>query len=211
MQKAFIEMCQGMAQSYYNAITDRGVICDKNRGWCHYYEWVEQWNPQPKMICMVRDVRSVIASMERVYRANRHTPSGPDNPQEIKNMTVEQRAVHWLNTQPVGLSLVRTLDVIQRGLDKNILFIKYEELLSEPQKVMNKVYNYIEEDRFEHDFDNLKKEVYEDCSHFGVYGDHNVKSKLGKLKHGDWQDVLQPFIAQNIKESYNWFYKYFDY
>lgn len=211
MQKAFLRMCKYMAQGYYDLITDRDIVCDKNRGWCHYYEWVDQWCPKPKMICMVRDIRSIIASMERIYRNNRHRPAGPDNPQEIKNMTVEQRVVHWLNTQPVGLALVRTLDLIQREVDKDILFVKYEELLSDPQNTMNKVYDYIGEERYEHDFLNLKKEVYEDCSHFGVYGDHNVSSSLKPLRHGDWQDVLNKNISLSIKESNNWFYSYFNY
>ena len=52
-------------------VRDRPVVIDKNRGWAHYFEWVAQWCPGPKMICMVRDLRSVVASMERIYRANR--------------------------------------------------------------------------------------------------------------------------------------------
>jgi sulfotransferase len=211
MQKAFIRMCKYMAQGYYDLITDRDIVCDKNRGWCHYYEWVGQWYPNPKMICMVRDIRSIIASMERIYRKNRHRPAGPDNPQEIKNMTVEQRTIHWLNTQPVGLALSRTLDLIQRGVDKNILFIKYEALVSEPQKTMNRVYDYIEEERHEHDFSNLKKEVYEDSSHFGVYGDHAVAASLKPLIREDWQDMLGRDMSLNIKEGSKWFYSYFNY
>ena len=91
MQTAFLRMCKGMADSYYSAITDRPIVIDKNRGWAHYYEWVEQWNPDPKIICMVRDIRSIISSMEKVYRKNRHRPIGPDNPTQLQNMTVDQR------------------------------------------------------------------------------------------------------------------------
>ena len=211
MQKAFIRMCKYMAQGYYDPITNRDIVCDKNRGWCHYYEWVDQWYPKPKMICMVRDLRSIIASMERIYRSNRHLPAGPDNPQEIKNMTVEQRSIHWLNTQPVGLALSRTLDLIQRGVDKHILFIEFESLLSNPQATINKVYDYIEEDRYEHDFSNLKKEVYEDHAHFGVYGNHKVTSCLQPLKLRDWEEVLTKNVSLNIKEVNKWFYSYFNY
>jgi sulfotransferase len=211
MQKAFIEMCKYMAHGYYKSITDRKIVCDKNRGWVHYYEWVEQWNPNTKMVCMVRDLRSVIASMERIYRNNRHRPTGPDNPQELANMTVEQRTMHWLNTQPIGLALSRTLDIIQKGLDQKILFIKYETLISEPQKTMNRIYDYIEEERYQHDFNNLKKEVYEDSSHFGVYGDHNVSTFIKKFKPNDWQDILPHNISTNIKKGTDWFYEYFNY
>jgi len=209
MQKAFIGMCKGMAESYYSEITDRPVVCDKNRGWSHYYEWVEQWNPNPKMICMIRDPRSVIASLERIYRQNRHMPIGPDNPSKIQNMTVLDRADYWLKTQPVGLALQRTADSILR--DINVLYIKYEDLCNSPQQVMNSVYEYIDLDPFDHDFNNLKKEVIEDDSHFGVYGSHTVKSAIVSPKRSDWEDHLPQEVSTYVRDQTKWFFDKFSY
>lgn len=212
MLKAFIAMCKGMANSYYSTITDRKHICDKNRGWSHYYEWVEQWNPSPKMICMVRDLRSVIASMERIYRKNRHRPTGPDNPAEIQNMTCFDRVNYWLSKPPVGMSLARTLDCIQRKVDKSLLFIRYEDLCADPTTELKKIYNYIEIPFYEnHYFTNIKKEVYEDCEHFGVYGNHNIKPDIKPVKPSDWSDVLEPGIAGHIRERIKWYFDYFNY
>lgn len=211
MKDAFIAVCKGIADSYYSTVTDKPVVIDKNRGWAHYWEWVDQWNSEPKMICMIRDLRSIVASLERIYRANRHNPQGIDNPQKIENMTVEQRAQFWLNTQPLGLALQRTLDIFQRKLDGKILFIKYEDLCSQPDEVMKRVYEYIGEDYFKHDFDNIVKDVEEDDRFFGIFGKHNIKPKLVKTKEYDWQDVLNPPIADAIKESNQWFYKIFNY
>ena len=211
MQSAFIAMCKGMAESYYGAITDRPIVCDKNRGWSHYYEWVEQWHPEPKMICMVRDLRSIIGSMERIFRRHRHTPAGPDNPRDLQNMTVEARAKYWLNTQPVGLALARTLDLFQRNLAEKMLFVRYEDLCTNPQETLNDVYEYIGEEPFEHDFDNIQKEVVEDDSHFGVYGQHAVRPKLVAPRRSDWEDVLPKHVAEGIRQGTPWYFEQFQY
>ena len=209
MQQAFIGMCRGMAESYYGAITDRPIICDKNRGWSHYYEWVEQWNAEPKMICMVRDLRSILGSMERVYRKTRHMPVGPDNPAELAGMTVGQRVNHWLSIQPIGLALQRTADAINRKLP--ILYVRYEDLTTDPKNTMEGIYKFLGEKSFEHDFDNLTKEVIEDCSHFGPYGDHNVKSKITPFKPSDWEDVIPKDIAAAVRQNNAWYFDTFGY
>ncbi len=211
MERAFLAMCGSMAQGYYDSITERPVIVDKNRGWSHYYEWVAQWNPNPKMICMVRDLRSVIASMEKVYRATRHLPVGPDNPAQLQGMTVDQRAARWLNTQPVGLALSRTLDLFQRGVAKDILFVRYEDLTTAPEATMQKVYGYLGLPLFAHDFTKLEKTIIEDSSVFGPYGDHSIKPVLVPAKPSDWSVTLPPAISNNVRASQNWFFDSFNY
>jgi sulfotransferase len=211
MQAAFIAMCRGMAESYYEAITDRPVVCDKNRGWSHYFEWVQQWSPDPKMICMVRDLRSILASMERIYRKNRHRPLGPDNPAQIANMTVAQRCGYWLHTQPVGLAMQRTADLFQRGLDKKILFVRYEDLCSSPQGVMDSLYGWIAEETFVHDFEHLEKQVAEDDSHFGPYGQHSVLPAIRPVKPKDWAEMLPTDVAEGIRRENAWYFTAFGY
>jgi sulfotransferase len=211
MQKAFIAMCDGMAQSYYGAITDRPIVIDKNRGWMFYSEWVEQWNPNAKMICMVRDLRSIVASMERAYRANRHTPEGIDNPAQLHNMTVAQRAGHWLNSAPVGLAVQRIQDALQRNVSKGMLFVKYESLTHNPDAELDRIYKFIEEPFFAHNFQNIEKHVHEDDSHFGIFGSHKVGKILKPSKVADWSDVLPDPIANNIRASFSWYFDLFQY
>lgn len=209
MQKAFISMCGSMAQGYYESITDRPYVIDKNRGWSFYYEWVEQWNPNPKMICMVRDLRSIIASMEKIYRKNRHRPTGPDNPAEMQNLTAEQRVGCWLNTQPVGLALQRTADLFQRKLDKHILFVRYEDLCNDPVATLKTVYDYLELEPFEHDFNCIEKQVQEDDSHFGVYGQHNIQRQLRPSEPDSRQAQVSEFSSDQIKQTFQWYFDNF--
>ena len=210
MQQAFLSMCKGMADSYYSAVTDRPIVIDKNRGWAHYYEWVEQWNSDPKIICMVRDLRSIISSMEKIYRKNRFRPAGPDNPTQLSNMTIYQRTNHWLSNQPVGLALMRTMDTFNRDLNKKMLFIRYEDLCENPQATMKKLYQFIGEEYYEHDFNNITKVVYEDDSHFGPYGNHSVASKLSVIPK-DYNEILGKDVAAKLRSDYSWYFDTFGY
>jgi sulfotransferase len=209
MAGAFINMCKGMAHSYYEAITNRPYIIDKNRGWSHYYEWVEQWNPNPKMICMVRDLRSILASFEKIYRKNRHTPSGPDDPAKLQSMTVFQRANYWLNTQPIGLALQRTFDLFQKRINHNILFVRYEDLCNNPEETMNNIYCYLQIEGFSHNFNNIVKKVEENSKIFGVYGDHSIKPQLEKTDINNWKEIYDSsdFIVNQAK----WYFEVFNY
>lgn len=211
MLNAFIKMCAGMAESYYGAITDRPVVIDKNRGWSHYYEWVNQWNPNPKMICVVRDLRAIFASMERIYRANRHSPESIDNPAKLQNMTLAQRIGFWSDSFPVGLAILRTKDLFDRGLAKNILFIRYEDLCSNPQKELNRVYDFIEEPHFTHDFESITKEVREDDSFFGMFGRHSIHPALKPHQPNSWEDVIPRELANEIRKSFFWYFDAFGY
>lgn len=211
MQSAFVSMCRGMAKSYYSAITDRSCICDKNRGWLHFYEWVAQWADRPKMICMVRDLRDVFASMEKIYRQSRHRPDGPDNPHAIEGITVFDRIDHWSRSQPIGLAIARLADCFQRSIDSQILFVKYENICSEPENTMQAIYDYLELPMFSHDFKCMKKRVAEDDSYFGTYGNHTVLPVLTAEKCGQWKSILGDLAGQQVFDRYAWFFTTFDY
>jgi len=212
MQSAFISMCGGMAKYFYDPITNKPIVCDKNRGWSHYYEWVEQWNLKPKMICMVRDLKSIIASMEKTYRKTRHLPAGPDNPAELRNMTLHQRVEYWLNTQPIGLALLRTLDLFQRNINEKILFVRYEDFCENPEKELKRVYEYISEEYYEeHYFTGLKKENQEDSSFFGVYGFHDIKPDIIAPKENNWRKTLTKESGQYIDKDQLWYQETFGY
>jgi sulfotransferase len=208
MTKAFIAMCGQMAQGYYSAITDRPFVVDKSRGWIHYIEWLQMWQDSPKIVCVIRDLRNIISSMELVYRKNRHLPIGPDNPNTLQALTINGRTRHWLESKPVGLALQRTYDAISKGLRSNILFIRYEDLCSSPDLIMAQLYQYLEVDFFQHDFNNLRKEVVEIEDVFGPYGNHSVGSAL-RQSSTDWLSILGKNVGDLIVQEHRWYFDNF--
>ena len=92
-----------------------------------------------------------------------------------------------------------------------MFFVKYENLSNNPQETLNSIYDYIGEESFQHDFKNIKKEVFEDDSHFGAYGNHSVQKELKPSKEGSWKEVFSEDIGNKIKHSNNWYFQAFGY
>jgi sulfotransferase len=176
MTSAFHGGCRGFAQGYYSAITDRPIVCDKSRGWLQYTEWTEAWNGEAKTLCIVRDLRDILASMERLYRANRDIP-GPDDPANMVGLTVESRVNVWLKTHPVGVALQRIQGIFERKIE-SVRFIRYEDLTTRPDTVFSEIYSWLDEPYFQHNYTDISKEVIENASVFGPYAEHTVASKL---------------------------------
>jgi sulfotransferase len=209
--KAWRGYCNGAIHGYYNVITDKPYIVDKCRGWGIHYNWLQKFLPyEPKIICMVRDLRAVFASMEKNYRKNPEIYSGTDNPSELRGTTPAKRIDVWKNNPPVGISLDRLLDVINREFNSKILFVRYEGLFQDPQDTLNSIYDYLELPRFNHDFDNIPQITHENDIVHRPYGDHKIRNKLEPLKT-DYYDILGQDICDWIYNNYQWFYTTFGY
>jgi sulfotransferase len=212
MDKAFLAFCKGGINAYFNALTDKPFVLDKNRGWGVSYKLAEMiFETQPKIVFMVRDLRAVYASMEKNYRKNPHKENHIVNPVQLQGTTVNKRIDIWANGVPVGISLDRLRDIIQQGLDKKILFIRYEDFMSNPQIEMKRFYDYIGQPYYDkHDFENIIQYTQENDAIHGIYGDHTLRPKFERLPD-DFYEVLGYELCQNIKNSYEWFFKYFTY
>jgi len=212
MDKAFLSFCKGGVNAYFNSITDKPFVLDKNRGWCVSYKLADMiFENEPKIVFMVRDLRAVYASMEKNYRKNPHKENHIVNPSIMQGTTVEKRINIWADGFPVGIALDRLKDIIQQGLANKILFIRYEDLMSNPEVELKRFYDYIGQPNYDnHDFENIVQYTQENDAIHGIYGDHKLRPKFEKLPD-DFYDVLGYHICQNIKNTYEWFYKYFAY
>ena len=69
MEKAYHAFCKEGMDAFYNSITDKKYVVDKSRGWGIHYDFLKfVRGEEPKIICMVRDLRDIFASMENNYR-----------------------------------------------------------------------------------------------------------------------------------------------
>lgn len=210
MKRGFVNFCHAGIHGYFNAITDKPFVLDKSRGWGIHYDFLNSFYPNPKIICMVRDLRGIYASMEKNFRKNQHKDQGIVNHAEMKGTTTEKRIDIWTNSQPVGLSIERLYQILREGISKKMLFIKYEDLARNPDAEMRKVYSYLELPYFQHDYDNIVQITQEDDSVYGIYGDHQIRTKL-EPPSNDFKEVLGVNAANWIKTNFKWFYDEFKY
>ena len=211
MESAFRGFCRAGISGYFNNITIKDFIVDKSREWGVHYNLLNMLNSEPKIICMVRDLRCIYASMEKNFRKNPHRQNHIQNASNLVGTTLNKRVDIWANGVPVGIAVDRLKDIIQQGIDKKILFVRYEDLMNNPENEIKRIYEYFEVPMYEsHDFVNITQYTKENDLIHGIYGDHTLRNKLEK-NPDDFMDILGYEISTNIKNHYKWFYDYFGY
>lgn len=210
MKTAFQGFCKDGLHGYFNAITDKPYILDKSREWGSLYDFANFFGEKPKIICMLRDPRAIFASMEKNYRKHpdKSVYFGEVGPMDT--VTTENRVQLWASNPPVGLSLLRLHEIIRRGNDGKMLFVKYEDLVKQPDKQMNRIYEYLGVKPFKHDFKNIPQVTQEDDRVYGVFGDHTIQNTLN-IHKPDYIEILGRNICEWIRKDNAWFYDYFQY
>ena len=80
--------------------------------------------------------------------------------------------------------------------------------MSNPHDVMNRIYDYLHVDRFEHSFDKIQQLTHEDDTVHGIYGDHTLREEF-KMLPNDFEQVLGIELSNKIKNTYKWFFNKF--
>ena len=204
MEKGWRAFCNAGVNGYFNAITDKKYVLDKSRGWGYHYDFLNFFYPDPKIVCLLREPVDVFCSFEKKYRASQHKDVGLVNHVQAQGTTTEKRIDIWADSkQPIGMAFERLWEIKRQGINKKMLFIRYEDLCQNPNREMRRVYEYFELPFFEHDFDNIEQVTKEDDEVYGVYGDHIIKPKLSVTKSTAKQ-VLGADICKWINDRYSW-------
>ncbi len=211
MQKGFLAFCKHGMDNFYNSITDRKYVIDKSRGWGIHYDLLKKIRGEdPKIICVVRDLRDVFCSMEKNYRKSPDRSSVYVDWSKMQGTTVPKRIDIWAQNPPVGIALERLSEVIRMGLDSKILFVRYEDLCLRPEMEMDRIYSYLQIPNYSHDFNNIEQVTMEDDSVYGVFGDHKIRLSLS-ITPSTASSVLGADVCDWITGHYKWFYNYFKY
>ena len=210
LNSAFNSFLDAGLHAYCSSLSNKKYFLDKGRGWGYYIYWLEYFMKyQPKIICMVRDLRDVFASMEKAHRKNPNKEV-LINWSELKNNTVAKRIDFWSMTPPVGIAIERLESILFDGSAHKFLFIKYEDFCLNPEQQMARVYNYLDVPYFQHNFDYIPQVTHEDDSHTLGFGDHVIRNTLS-LTPSRANELLGEGVCDWIYNRYKWFYEYFRY
>jgi sulfotransferase len=212
LKRGFAAFCNNGIHGYASEVSQgRKYYLDKGRSWSYYITWLNEFMPYtPKVICMVRDMRDIYCSMEKIFRKNPDKDKAMINWAELRNTTVIKRMDHWANSAPIGIAIDRLQEILHQGYAHKILFVKYESLCLNPDYEMKRIYQYLEIPYYQHNFDMIPQITEEDDSLYGDFGDHIIRNRL-ELTNSTAQVVLGPDICAWITKRYEWFFKFFNY
>ena len=211
MKKAFLAFSRAGMEAYFKALTDKPYVLDKSRGWGVHFDLLSLiFDEEPKIICMVRDLRQVLASMEKKFRQNpdKHRPI--ENHSNLSGTTTFKRAVQHLQSPPVGLALDRLAEIHQRGWNKKILFVRYGDLTAQPKQTLKQVYAYLGVPEFTHNFNNIAQVTQEDDQAYGIAGLHEIRPKVEPLAQ-DYLSVLGKDAVRFMQSNFAWYFALFGY
>jgi sulfotransferase len=175
-------------QIYYSDV-ENPVIFDKNRSWVDRMNYIEGYfGIQPKILYPVRNIDEILASFISMYRRNPYTGEGKisfmDEMLIKSNQPLNDDSRCQMLAGPMGIlgqSYNGLKTVFEQGKQNSIHLIEYDELINQPKETMEKIYDFLEEKYFEHDYQNIEnlhrerdKEVY------GLADMHEVRKSLGK-------------------------------
>ena len=202
------EIIGSVIEHWYSDI-DKAVVIDKNRAWCARVPFIEGYIKQDaKVIVPVRRVDEILASILTMIKRNPFQEGQPRinfvDEQLVKfNIPIndENRCQYLLSNQGgiVWESLNATKLGVEEGHSDKFLFVDYNDLVKDPQKELNEIYEFLGEEPFEHTFENLSNEHREDdITTYGLSDMHEVHSELKKVST-DPSEIL----PDSIIELYN--------
>ena len=144
---------RGIFNSYYDDNTAE-IVFNTNRSWTSMTPLLKELYPDSKMIVCVREIQWILDSFETLLAKNSLSVSTLFNNQE--SSTVYTRCRSLLHEdRTVGFAY----NCLKQGLfSKNrdmICVVEYDALAHDPKSVIQKIYKFLEEPYFEHDFDNV--------------------------------------------------------
>jgi hypothetical protein len=91
-------------------------------------------------------------------------------------------------------------NLIKNHKDK-VYVVWFDDLLDSPQATMNGIYDFLDLNRFDHNFNNIKAvDNHDDLAGYGMLGLHDVNKKLARPKT-DSSELLSDYVIQKYKNA----------
>ena len=166
-----------MFSAYYTGIHEDKVVFDTNRSWSSRIPALLEIFPAAKFIFCVRAVGDIVNSLENITQKNSLEPSRIFN--YAASGTIYDRVNDLIKpTGMVGHAYNGLKQAFYGKFTENIVLLPYKSLASDPRKSLQGIYDFIGEQYFEHDFDNVSfnSDAYD--KHLGLPGLHSVRPQV---------------------------------
>jgi sulfotransferase len=203
-----LQMIEGMVANYYHdEVAANKIIFDKNREWPFYLRNMEEVLQRPvKVILMVRDVRSVVASFEKLYRGRGIEYHYPFMNEEAwhKIHSLEGRARHLLGPGGViggAVDMVRDVLRTYGKADPNrVVCVSYEQFTANPAGMMKAIHDNLGLPPFDYDTNAVKQLTHENDMAAHGMDLHRVRHEI-HYQPRDWS-CLTKQLVDRLGEEY---------
>ena len=194
------DLLAGVFTNYYQRIGAEKLVFDTNRIWCSKMPHLVQLFPQAKVICCVRSISWIMDSIERRERQHAFELSGIfgyDTGGTVYTRVGRLAASDGM----VGYALDALKEAFYGGYADRMILVTYEALTRDPAGTLSLIYDFVGEQPYAHDFDNVVYEADEFDMTIGAPGLHTVRRKVEFV---DRPTVLPPDLFAKFENDAFW-------
>ena len=166
-------MLHALFESYYGCI-DCNVAFDSSRGWTAQLPALLRIFPEAKVVCTVRNVAWIMDSIERLVRANPLVNSRLLNDESERSNVYTRTDALAARNRLVGAAWTNLKEAFYGPQADHLLIVDYDYLTSAPRETMALIYRFLDEEPFDHDFDNVEYDEPEFDASLATPGLHHV-------------------------------------
>jgi len=202
----FKSMVENVIDTYYRDI-EEPVVVDRCRAWPAHIDLIKEYiTPDPKIICTVRHPLEILASFIDLIN-NSRSVSFIDKALLNQNMFITNDTRCELMMNPGGIvweSMNALATAFRQNQTQHIHFIQYDDLVSDPKKVMQGIHSFLKMKPYEYDFENIENKYREkDTDVYGLPKMHEVRSKIEKTSR-HYSEVLSEEVINKYKNMDFW-------
>jgi|TARA_B100000287_G_scaffold202676_1_gene191375 sulfotransferase len=205
--KAAHRIVSSIIDNYYYDI-EKPIIIDHNRAWPGNIERIKTYiNPNPKIICTVRNVLDILTSFITLVHKNNDQVSYLDEFLIEKGYpcTDELRCQHLMSMEGI---VGQSLYVLYKSLfichdDSHLLLVEYEDIVNNPDVTMKRIYDFLELDYYQHNYTYIDNKHPENDKEWNLKDMHKVRKELKKISK-DPKDILNEAVLYNFSDFEFW-------
>lgn len=192
----------GLFESYYGNMTDKDVVFDTNRTWTARLPALLDLFPQTKVIACVRNVAWVMDSIERLYRKNPYENTALFANDAERSTVFARTETLAQRNRLVGLAYSALKEAYYSQEGRSMLVVDYDLLVQRPHHVLPLIYQFLGEEAFAHDFDNLEFDTPEYDEGLGLTGLHKIRRKVSFEPR---ETILPPDLFEQYAKLSFWY------
>jgi sulfotransferase len=191
------EIIQNMFSTFYN--TGNEVCFNTNRGWTSKTPLVKDVFPASKIIVCIRDLGWILDSFEQLHAKNPYTLKPLYHHQDLGS--VYERTRMLMGDIPnfggyVMGPLANTKQSMYSNEKDMLCVVEYDSLAKHPKESMQKIYQFLNEPWFEHDFNNVEDSYDEFDEQAKIKGLHKI-AKVVEYKQ------RRPILPEDLWGQYS--------
>ncbi len=200
------EMMKGLVETFYK---DGNEVCfNTNRGWAANTALARSLYPDVKMIVCVRDVPWILDSFEKLNAKNPFTIKPLYNHQDLGTVYERTRMLmgEYQNQAAYVLGPIANVKQVVYSADRDMIcVVDYEALTKNTLDTMKRIYEFLGEPWFEHDFENVEDSYDEFDEQAKIEGLHTVRRKVEYIAR---KPILPEDLWQQYSRSSFWKYDF---